>query len=598
VRPEILSAGGIAGAVLVAGVLAWVFMRQPAQLHAQTIPQSAYIPPSAAPAASSPVRFTNVTQQAGIDFRQENGGFVDEGRASRYMPESMGPGVALFDFDGDEDLDIFVPNSLSFDPKAPKSAAPTARLYRNEGEWRFTDATESSGLGVRMYGMGASAADYDGDGDSDLLMTAWGGMRLMQNRSGRFVDVTRAAGLEDKGWRDSSGRTGPSWPTSTAFFDADGDGLLDLFVAYYVQWSPEVDVYSTMDGARKSYAKPDLYHGSTCRLFLQRAGRFVDATEDSGVFNDSGKALGVTLWDFNRDGRLDIAVANDTQPNFLFESLGGGKFIERGLEAGIAYDENGGTRAGMGIDAASVDNDDNAAIAIGNFSREPVSVFKLAPAGVARETSQQSGVAAPTYLPLTFGLQFADLDLDGWQDLVTVNGHIEPIVQEVEAEVSYRQPLVLLGNDRRGRFVDWSAGSGAAVLEPIVGRGLAVGDIDADGDLDMVISENNGPLRLLRNDTPLAGRRFLRVTLEGSKPNTDAIGASLELEAGGITQRRVVRTGSSYMSQSELTQTFGVPEGEARLRIVWPDGAEQIVEAPAMNSHLVIDQRSAEVKQR
>lgn len=595
---KILSIGGIAGAVLAAGVLTWVFMRQPAQLHAQTIPQSAYIPPAAAAAATSPVHFTKVTAETGIDFRHENGAFVDDGRPSRYMPESMGPGVALFDFDGDADLDIFVPNSLSFDPKASKRGGPTARLYRNDGQWRFTDMTQASGLGLRIHGMGASAADYDGDGDSDLLITAWGGMHLMQNRSGRFVDVTRAAGLEDKGWRDSSGRRGPSWPTSTAFFDADGDGLLDLFVAYYVQWSPEVDVFSTMDGARKSYAKPDLYHGSTCRLFLQRAGRFVDVTQDSGIFNDSGKALGVALWDFNRDGRLDIAVANDTQPNFLFEALGGGKFVERALETGIAYDENGGTRAGMGIDAASVDNDENAAIAIGNFSREPVSLFKLAPAGVARETSQQAGVAAPTYLALTFGLQFADFDLDGWQDLVTVNGHIEPIVQEVEAEVSYRQPLVLLGNDGSGHFVDWSAGAGAAIAEPVVGRGLAVGDMDQDGDLDIVVGENNGPLHLLRNDTPADSRRFLRVTLVGSKPNTDAIGARLELDAGGIKQRRVVRTGSSYLSQSELTQTFGVPGEAQRLTIVWPDGAERIIEAPAVNAHLVIDQRSGEVTRR
>jgi hypothetical protein len=600
VRREILSTGGVAAAVLGLAVLVWVLLKQPAQPQTQPIPQSAYIPPAPVPAATSPIVFTNVTQAAGIDFRHENGAFTDaEGRPSRYMPEAMGPGVALFDFDSDADLDIFVPSSLSFDPQAARSGGATARLYRNDGDWRFTDATQTSGLAIRSHGMGASAADYDGDGDSDLLITAWGGLRLMQNHSGHFKDVTRSVGLQDEGWRDTGGRSGPSWPTSAAFFDADDDGALDLFVAYYVQWSPEIDVFSTMDGARKSYAKPDLYNGSTCRLFLQRSGRFVDATEESGVFNESGKALGVTLWDFNRDGLLDIAVANDTQPNFLFEALGGGRFAERGLQAGIAYDENGGTRAGMGIDAASVDNDENASIAIGNFSREPVSLFKLAPAGVAREMSQQAGVAAPTYLALTFGLQFADLDLDGWQDLVTVNGHIEPIVQEVEAEVSYRQPLVLLGNDRHGRFVDWSAGSGAAVRTPIVGRGLAIGDIDEDGDLDLVIGENSGPLHLLRNDTPVAGRRFLRVTLKGDTPNTDAIGASLQLVAGGITQRRVVRTGSSYMSHSELTQTFGVPDGAVeRLVIVWPNGIEQTVEAPPVNAHLTVDERSGAVTQR
>lgn len=316
------------------------------------------------------------------------------------------------------------------------------------------------------------------------------------------------------------------------FFDADEDGALDLFVAYYVQWSPQIDVFSTIDGERKSYAKSDLYQGSSSRLYVQRQGRYVDVTRESGVFKDSGKALAVGLWDFNQDGRLDIAVANDTQPNFLFEAQGGARFIERALEAGIAYDENGGTRAGMGIDIGDTENNATAAIVIGNFSREPVSLFKMVGPGVFREASQQAGVSAPTYLSLTFGLLFADFDLDGWQDLVIANGHIEPRIQEVEAEVSYRQPVQLLGNDGKGRFIDWSASAGEALQAPIVGRGLAVGDMDEDGDLDFVVSENNGPLHLLRNDTPLVDRHYLRVTLAGNERNTDAIGAP------GVAQRR------------------------------------------------------------
>jgi enediyne biosynthesis protein E4 len=598
VNKLMISGAGVA-ALAVAGGTLWAVLREPPPPPAPPIPQSAYIPPDSVAAVTAPVRFSKVGAASGIDFKHENGAFLLEGGGeSRFMPETMGPGVALFDYDGDKDLDVFVPNSMSFDPKRKQQPAPTAKLYRNEGNWRFTDVTRAAGLELRGYGMGAAAADYDGDADQDLLVTAWGGLKLMQNRGdGTFTDVTQQLGLKDAGWRDEKGRSGPPWATSAAFFDADEDGTLDLFVAHYVEWSPQIDVFSTIDGERKSYAKPDLYHGSSCRLFVQRKGRFVDATEESGIYKDSGKALAVSLWDFNQDGRLDIAVANDTQPNFLFEAQGKGKFIERALEAGIAYDENGGTRAGMGLDVADTENNTGAAIVVGNFSREPVSVFKMLAPGVFREASQQTGVAAPTYLSLTFGLTFADFDLDGWMDLAIANGHIEPRIQDVEAEVSYRQPVQLLGNDGTGHFVDWGVSAGEALNEPIVGRGLAVGDLDGDGDVDFIIGENNGPLHLYRNDTPLEGRHYLRVTLAGRKPNTNAIGARLELHADGKVQRRLVRTGSSYLSQSELTQTFGLgANGKAeRLVVTWPSGATQVVDAPAADAHIVISEHDNSV---
>ena len=578
-------------AVVATAVVLVVLRPEKEAAVAQVIQQSAYIPPAAVAGSRAPVAFTDVTATSGIQFRHYNGAFTKpDGTESRFMPETMGPGLALFDYDGDEDLDVFVTNSRDFDSKQ-RDDAHTARLYRNEGSLRFSDVSRESHMDLTGFGMGASAADYDGDGRRDVLYTSWGGARLMKNMGdGTFKDVTKAVGLADAGWRDDKGRRWPSWSTGAVFFDADEDGALDLFIANYVRWSPETDVFSSIDGQRKSYAKPDLYPGSSCTLYLQRNGRFVNVTETSGVFKESAKALGVTLWDFNDDGRLDIAVANDTQPNFLFENQGGGHFIERALEAGIAYDENGGTRAGMGIDVADTSNDEKAAIAIGNFSREPVSVFRMAAPGFFREASQQSGVAAPTYLSLTFGLAYADVDLDGWQDLVLANGHIEPRIQEVEAEVSYRQVPQILGNNREGAFLDWSATAGEPFKTPIVGRGLAVGDLDRDGDLDLVITENDGPLHVLRNESK--GVHYLRVRLKGRSPNIDAIGARIEARAGSLIQRRWVRTGSSYMSQSELTSTFGLGAEEAvdELIVTWPDGKRQVIQKPRVDAQLTIEE--------
>lgn len=556
------------------------------------IEQSAYIPPPPIDSMESPVRFTDVTGQSGIDYKHINGADVDEdGNPTRYMPESMGPGIALLDFDRDGDIDIFVANSSQFEEGAnSKLASP--KLYQNDGNMNFSDVTQAMGIDVIGYGMGAAVADYDGDSYPDLLLTGWGQLVLLRNNSG-----TAFKNVSEQVLPVANEMTSQDWSTSALFFDADGDGDLDIYVANYVQWSPETDLYATVDGQSKSYASPNLYHGGSSRLYFQEEGKFVDRTEQAGMLNDEGKSLGSALWDFDEDGLLDIVVANDTQPNFLYHNLGGGKFENRALEAGIAYDANGKTRAGMGIDVADIGNDGHVCIAIGNFSREPVSVFRHEGGGFFREASQQAGVAEDTYMPLTFGLMFADFDLDGWQDLVLANGHIEPGIEKVEAEITYRQPLLLLGNTGSGQFENWSASTGEIFEKPIVGRGLAVGDLDNDGDLDIVVTENNGSLHLLRNDS-LRNNNYLRVHLKGNAPNTDAIGAKVHLlSKDGITQQRMIKGGSSYLSQSEFVQTFGLGKNDEveHLRVVWPDGrsAEYILDE--LNKTIVIEEQNDSV---
>ncbi len=560
----------------------------PAPVVEPVIDQSTYIPPPPTKAVESSVRFSDVTGASGIQYRHYTGATIDEkGKPSRYMPETMGPGVVLFDYDRDGDSDIFVANSTSFEPNPGEINQMSPRLFRNLGNMRFEDVTTPLGLNFISYGMGAASADYDGDTYPDLLLTGWGGLHLFRNIDGKRFQNVSSAILPKSAQEDA-----PDWSTSAVFFDADGDSDLDIYVANYVRWTPAADVYATQDGQSKSYATPNLYRGGSSRLLLLEDGVFKDRTAESGLLNDEGKSLGVALWDFNNDGRLDIVVANDTQPNFLYYNLGGGRFENRSLEAGIAYDANGRTRAGMGIDVGDLGNDGRVCIAIGNFSREPLSVFRDEGGGFFREHGEQSGVAQDTYMSLTFGLSFADFDLDGWQDLILANGHIEPEIERVEAEIKYRQPLQLLGNAGDGHFVNWSSSAGEIFAKPLVGRGLAVGDLDGDGDLDVVAAENGGALYLLQNETG-DKKNFLRVKLAGAAPNTDAIGAKLRFTIkDGPVQSRVVKGGSSYLSQSEFTQTFGAGDSSApgTLTVTWPSGKVSIFQIDQMNKTVLVNE--------
>lgn len=521
------------------------------------------------------LRFADITTASGIDFLHENGAVGD-----KWMPETMGSGCALFDYDGDGDLDALLVNGQRWDG----TGNARTRLYANAGDATFTEVTEQTGLDVDLYGMGATVADYDGDGDLDVFVTALGPNALLRNDGGRFVDVALQAGVVGDRWSDDQGRDNPEWSTGAAWVDVDGDGWLDLLVTNYVRWSTETDIYTSLDGKSKSYATPQQYPGSTPRLYRNRGdGSFVEITEEAGLLLSDGKSMGVAMTDFEGDGLVDLVVTNDTQPNFLLHNLGDGRFAERGLMAGIGYDDTGRARAGMGVDIASVDNDGVQSIAIGNFSREALSLYRQA-GEVFVDAAGKAKLVQSTLRPLTFGLRFFDADLDGYQDLILANGHIEPEINSVQKEISYRQTSQLFWNDGGGRMVDISDASGPFFAEELVARGLAIGDVDGDGDLDVLLTTNGGRAHLLRNDGPVGAAIAIDLRSEGG--NRRAVGAVVRVESAGRTQTQMVRTGSSYLSHSPLQLTFGLGDATVaeRVEVRWPDGQLEVIEKVASGS--------------
>ena len=543
--------------------------------------------------------FADVSADSGVDLVHFTGAFETSAGDSRYLPECMGPGVVLFDMDGDQDLDLFVPNGSTFsdDPRAAEHADVRSRLYRCDGPFQYTDVTDQWKVDIRGQTLGGAAADYDGDGDLDLLTTGWDALRLLRNEGGRCVDVTEGVGRTTDGWTDKRGKKGPDWSTSAAFFDCDNDGDLDLFVCMYALWAPENDVFESLDGTHKSFAAPAPYQGNTCRLFRNDGkAAFEDITEEAGIpVKDpatgglKAKSLGVALWDFNADGFLDIVVANDGEPNFLYLSAGPGRYVERGFVSNIAYDEEGRTRAGMGIDATDFYNDGKVGVPIGNFAREPVSLYVQGKGTRFTEESQRTSISQYTQSVLTFGVKWGDMDLDGLPDLVISNGHLEPEIQKVKQQVFYRQPIKLLRNLGK-YFRDWSPACGD-LTDPIVGRGLALADLDGDGDLDIVAGNNGGKVRFLRNDIAV-GHHWLRIRLVGKAPNTQGIGAMIHVTAAGLTQRRLVVTGGSYASQGDLVQTIGLGDSTSvdEVTVTWPDGSKQDVEVDRVDQVITVTQ--------
>jgi hypothetical protein len=514
----------------------------------------------AANTADPGFRLVDVTGSSGIHFRHNSGAY-----GGKLLPETLGSGCAFLDYDRDGWQDILLVNGTDWPGhnREHKTEPSTLKLYRNNRNGTFSDVTRSAGLDVEMYGMGVAVGDYDNDGYPDVLITCVGQNRLFKNTGkGTFVDVTKASGL--------GGRQALS--TSAIWFDFDRDGLLDLFVCNYVKWSSEHDVFCSLDGKHKSYCTPEAYRGETCWLFHNRGnGTFEDVTAASGIFDSSSKSLGVAMLDYGQDGWTDLLVTNDTQPNKLYRNQRNGTFKDVAVDTGIAFSAEGRARAGMGVDIADFDNSGNPGIAITNFDNEMTGLYRLS-GGNFVDVATQSGVGQASKDKLGFGCMFLDADLDGSLDLAVVNGHIDDTVRNVSG-VGYAQPPQLFLNSGKGTFVDVAAAVGGGFSQPKVGRGLAYGDFDRDGDLDLLVTTNNGPAYLYRNDLT-SGNRSIRIRLVGTKSNRDAIGAAVKLFHGSTSQSRLVKSGSSYLSQSELPITFGVGKRDKidRLVIQWPSG--------------------------
>jgi hypothetical protein len=513
------------------------------------------------------------------------------------MPEAMGAGAAFFDYDGDDDPDLLLVNAAQWpgDPVDAAKPPPTLALYRNDGRGRFEDVTSQAGLDVSLYGVGVAVGDYDADGDLDVFITAVGPNRLFRNEAGRFVDVTESAGVAG----DPAG-----WGTSAGFFDADNDGDLDLFVCNYVEWSPEIDraVDFRIAGIGRAYGPPRGFRGAHPSLLRNEGdGRFVDVSREAGLHVEStggapvAKGMALAFADLDADGWTDVIVANDTVQNFAFHNRGNGTFEEKGVEMGLAFDSNGAATGAMGIDVAHYRNDEAIGVAIGNFANEMTALF-VGRLGrlVYSDEAIIEGVGPDSRGMLTFGLFFFDYDLDGRLDLLHANGHLEEEIAILQSSQQYRQPAQLFWNAGRNvarAFTPVSSSSTGDLARPIVGRAATYADIDADGDLDVLLTQVAGAPLLLRNDQTL-GHHWLRVVLEGRGGNRDALGSRLELRAGEQIQHRTATFTRSYQSQVEKPLTFGLGDADRvdRLEIQWPDGSRSVLEDLGVDQILHVDQ--------
>jgi enediyne biosynthesis protein E4 len=511
--------------------------------------------------AGSAITFRDITQRAGIHFVHNNGAF-----GKKYLPETMGPGVAFIDYDNDGWPDIFLVNGTDWPGHASKHSTP--KLYHNNHDGTFTDVTHKAGLDIEIFGMGVAVGDYDNDGYDDLFITAMGQSRLFHNNgNGTFSDVTQKAGL-----------MGPKeFSTSAAWVDYDKDGNLDLVVANYVQWSLEGDLYCTLDGKSKSYCTPESYKGTAVRLWHNRGdGTFEDVTKKAGLGDPTSKTLGIALLDYDNDGWPDLLFSNDTQPNKLYRNNGNGTFTEKAVVAGVAFSEDGVARAGMGVDAVDYDRSGVTSLLITNFSNQMLSLYHNEGRGLFVDEAPRSEIGRASLLTLGFGCFFFDYDLDGWPDILIANGHIDSDIQRVQPNVKYAMPPHLFRNVGKGNFKEVTKSLGAAFATPRVGRGAAYADISNRGRLDLLLSTNGGAVYLFQNEASgaAATSKSLRVKLAGTKSNRDGIGAAVKVTAGGDWQSQMLRSGSSYLSASELVLTYGLAQHDHAdaIEIRWPSG--------------------------
>jgi hypothetical protein len=547
------------------------------------------------------VQFKDITEAAGIHFQHINGAF-----GKKLLPETMGSGVAFLDYDGDGSQDLLLVNSCYWPGyEAPGQPTPTLALYRNRGDGTFEDVTTKAGLAITMYGMGVTVGDYDNDGWPDVFVTGLGGNRLFHNvadGSGgrRFEDVTISSGVGGPGgWANSASgdflkRQEPLvFSTSAAFLDYDGDGLLDLFVCNYVSWSPDFDLSQPfqLKGRGRAYGPPTNFDGAQCFLYRNLGGgRFEDMSARAGIQvmgslgRAVGKSLGVLVSDIDEDGWPDIIVANDTVRNFFFHNKGDGTFEEIGERSYVAYAQ-GQARGAMGLDRGYY-RPGRSGICIGNFAKEPNTFLLLDDPKrlLFSDGAMAEGIAGPSRLLLKFGVFFFDYDLDGRLDLLTCNGHLEPEIHEVEEGQFYKQAVQLFWNTGTRRSFEpvTDKQAGKDLFQPLVGRGCAFADINSDGYPDVVLMENGGRTRLLRNEGG-TGHHWVRLVLQGDgqRSNRSAIGARVILEADGKIQHREIVSSRGYLSQSELPVTFGLGTCKQidKITIRWPgkNGDEQVL---------------------